>query len=88
MNCKTLFAAAALLCLALSTGCSSAPKKEAAAPAPAAKPGCSSDGECAAAGPCHKCVAGACKASFGPECCDSDADCGNPALRCRANKCK
>ncbi len=85
MNLKIVFAAMAL---ALVASCSSTAKKE-AAPAPApAKAGCTSDAECASAGPCGKCVAGACKAVFGPDCCDSDADCGNPALRCRANKCK
>jgi len=77
--------ATAFACLALAVGCSGAAKKD-AAPPPAA--GCASDAECASVGPCGKCVAGACKPVFGPDCCDSDADCGKPELRCRANKCK
>lgn len=87
MNWKLIFAAAAMACLF--AGCSSSPKKETAAPAPvAAKPACSNDGDCASAGPCGKCVGGSCKPVFGPDCCDRDSDCGNPALRCRANHCK
>ncbi|MSQ81308.1 MAG: hypothetical protein EXR77_00065 [Myxococcales bacterium] len=86
MKLKSAFIATLFACVA-TIGCSSAPKKETAAPAPAAA-GCTTDAECTSAGPCGKCVAGACKAVFGPDCCDSDTDCGNPALRCRANKCK
>jgi hypothetical protein len=81
---KSLFAAFALVVAALATGCSSAPAKE--TPAPTA--GCTSDDQCASAGPCGKCVSGSCQNVFGAECCNKDDDCGNPALRCRANRCK